>query len=155
MDSKACRECGHPLSAVEKICPRCGARQRSLFLFGIILGAVLAIAFVLIYATSVDYSRRPQQAMMTDSDVGPGSKYSIDHPELIPNVRTMITARGYHCPEIVNLWNETGSGGENRLEAICGPDKNHIEASLHYAVYSDSRKVNRCRPWREFGPDCS
>ena len=156
MKTVACHECGHPFDAKLKVCPRCGVRQPSAWTFIFGVGAALLVAAVLLFSTTIDFSGPAHDAApMPESDVGPGTKYANDHPELLANVKYLINAQGYRCPKIVNLWNEPNPAGGNRLEALCGPDASHLDVSMHYAVYAERRKVNRCQPWKEFGPDCT
>jgi hypothetical protein len=159
MESEACHECGHPLPARTKICPRCGAKAPSHLAFWLGVVAASAVAAFLLYQAVSDFLHAPATADTTpdvapDTDVGPGSKFASDHPDFLPNVAALIAAQGHKCPVIVDLWNEKNDAGEPRLEALCGPDANHADKSMHYAVYSDRGKVNLCRPWKEFGPDC-
>ncbi len=133
------------------------------------LGVIAAttIAIFLLYLTVSDFLRTPpapdpadtpdtaeSSETQLDTNVGPGSKYASEHPDLLVGVKALIAARGYKCPMIVDLWSEKNSAGETRLEALCGPDASHAETTLHYAVYADRGKVDLCQPWKEFGPDC-
>lgn len=153
----ACLECGHEIPAEGKHCPRCGAKVPNNFFFvggvlaGVALGAVL-LGWIFSGAGIAPGGVEP--AAKIDNDVGPASQFAIDHPSLLPNVTALIAARGYKCPIIVDLWHEGQSGAGEHLEALCGPDKMHIDANLHYAVYPDRGAVNLCKPWQVFGPDC-
>jgi len=155
MDPTACHECGHRIPQGEKICPRCGAKLPSnLTAVWFAAGAAAIIVAAIVVSTMSDYSHSTSELKNQNGDVGPGSSYANEHPDLLPTVTALITSHGHKCPTLVNLWNETEGRHGMRLEAICGPDRNHIDAALHYAVYLQRQSVNVCQPWKEFGPDC-
>jgi predicted nucleic acid-binding Zn ribbon protein len=155
MDPPACDECGHAIPPGDKVCPRCGAKpssNRATILFA--AGAAVFIVAAILASILSDHSHSAGELTSQSGDVGPGSSYANEHPDLLPTVTAMITSRGHKCPMLVNLWNESDHRYGTRLEAICGPDRDHIDASLHYAIYLQQQSVSVCQPWKEFGPDC-
>jgi len=118
------------------------------------IAAGLALMLALVIFAMMDFSPDTAEPGAQERDVGPGSNFAVEHPTLIPTVTTIIRSQGHSCPVLVDLWNGPGARTGTRLEAICGPDKDRIDASLHYAVYYKSQTVRLCKPWREFGPDC-
>ncbi len=154
----ACIECGHEIPAHGKFCPRCGAKVPSGVLFAAgVLVTILAASFLLYSLVSRGESQ-PREAQeptgKISADVGPGSQFAADHPGLLRNVAALIATRGHRCPTVVNLWDEGPTPDGQRLEALCGPDRTHLDPDLHYAVYPERGEVNICARWEVFGPDC-
>jgi hypothetical protein len=159
MELDACHECGNPLSVHSNICPRCGARAPSKLAFGLGIAAAVTLGGCLLYFAASDFLHAPPPTdttpeVMPEADLGPGSKFDSDHPNFLALIRGMIIAQGHRCPAIVNLWDEGGSSDGGRLEALCGPNTNHFDPTLHYAVYTNRQMVDVCQPWKEFGPEC-
>lgn len=154
----ACIECGHEIPAHGKFCPRCGAKVPSGFYFAVGLFVTILAAFFLLYTLfsrgETQPREPPQPTGKINNDVGPGSQFASDHPGLLPNVAALISTRGHTCPFVVNLWDEGPTPSGQRLEALCGPDKQHADPDLHYAVYPERGEVNVCARWEVFGPDC-
>lgn len=90
------------------------------------------------------------------SDLLEDADFRKKNPKFIDGVRQLISASGYECAALTFLWLKGDSPYGPKLEALCGPsDGSHDTIpSQHYAIYPSHFKVNVCKEFSAFGPDC-
>src|SRR5579864_3269248 len=96
MATDACLECGHYIPNNGRVCLRCGAKvpMNAIGWWALVIVAILAVCAV---PPLISEFLRPAPTDIgaPESDVGLGSKFAGDHPDLLPSVTAAIRAHGH------------------------------------------------------------